>query len=141
MPIDAAPALTQAFDRSDVTPLRHAVAAYASEAGLTGEPLDDFALAVNELITNAVRHGGGRGWLRLWQSGGAVVCEVSDSGTGIDRDRLANDEPPAPDTPGGWGLWLADQLTDSMVIRTGAAGTTVRISSMVQPQHAPEPME
>ncbi len=90
-------------------------------------------LAVNELITNAVRHGGGQGWLRLWQEPGLVLCEVSDHGTGISVQRLDDRDRPAPDIAGGWGLWLARELTDAMEVETGSAGTTVRIISATVP--------
>jgi anti-sigma regulatory factor (Ser/Thr protein kinase) len=112
-----------------VTPLRHAVASAAARAGLRGERLDDFVVAVNELLTNAVRHGGGAGHVTMWRSGASVVCEVSDRGAGLQRpDRLAR---PAPDTPGGWGLWLAGELTDELEIKSGEAGTAVRIASRI----------
>ncbi|HWH01308.1 MAG TPA: ATP-binding protein, partial [Pilimelia sp.] len=55
------PLLARTFDAEQVTELRHAVARCAEESGLSGHPLEDFVLAVNELATNAVRHGGGRG--------------------------------------------------------------------------------
>ncbi|MFG1846398.1 ATP-binding protein [Micromonospora carbonacea] len=47
-----------------VTALRHAVAAAARSAGLAGHGLEDFVLAVHELVTNVVRHGGGSGEVR-----------------------------------------------------------------------------
>ncbi|MGW0431329.1 ATP-binding protein [Micromonospora sp. NPDC003197] len=125
--------VAEAFDGAEVTGLRHAVASYAEESGLAGQRLDDFVLAVNELITNAVRHGGGRGWLRLWREDSTVRCEVTDSGEGIDTDQLGQRTRPAPDTAGGRGLWLARQLSDDMVVSTGARGTTVRISTAVAP--------
>ncbi|GIF49144.1 anti-sigma regulatory factor (Ser/Thr protein kinase) [Asanoa ferruginea] len=123
--------LAETFSRGQVTDLRHALTACAEAAGLRDQRLDDFVLAVNELITNAVRHGGGAGELRLWRAGHALVCEVSDGGGGIGPDQLANHERPAPDTAGGWGLWLAGQLSDSMKVATGPAGTTVRISTTI----------
>nr|MDT0657812.1 ATP-binding protein [Micromonospora sp. DSM 115978] len=129
VPIDVSPLLTRTFDRGQVTDLRHAVASCAGAVGLTGQRLDDFVLAVNELITNAVRHGGGRGRLLLWRGTHEVVCEVSDSGLGIDADQLADRGRPVPGTAGGWGLWLARELADEMLVRTGPAGTTVRVSS------------
>jgi serine/threonine-protein kinase RsbW len=121
--------LAETFSRGQVTNLRHALTSCAEAAGLRDQRLDDFVLAVNELITNAVRHGGGAGELRLWRAGHAWVCEVSDGGAGIRSDRLDNHERPAPDTAGGWGLWLAGQLSDSMKVATGPAGTMVRIST------------
>jgi anti-sigma regulatory factor (Ser/Thr protein kinase) len=112
-----------------VTPLRHVVASAAARAGLVGQRLDDFVVAVNELLTNAVRHGGGMGHVALWRSGTAVVCEVSDRGAGLDT--AGRPERPAPDVPGGWGLWLAGELTDELEIESGEQGTAVRIMSRV----------
>ncbi|MDG4793810.1 ATP-binding protein [Micromonospora sp. WMMD1082] len=133
VPIEHALLIADAFDQAKVTELRHSVADCARAAGLRGERLDDFVLAVNELITNAVRHGGGQGWLRLWGEPGLVLCEVSDHGRGIDTRRLDNRDRPAPETAGGWGLWLARELTDVMEVETGPAGTTVRITTASAP--------
>ncbi|WBB92603.1 ATP-binding protein [Verrucosispora sp. WMMC514] len=133
VPIEHALLIADAFDQAQVTELRHSVAACAGAAGLRDERLDDYVLAVNELITNAVRHGGGRGWLRLWKEPGLVLCEVADHGPGISTQELGNRNRPAPDTAGGWGLWLARELTDAMDVETGSAGTTVRIISATAP--------
>lgn len=135
-PASSAPArpgalLLRTFDRAQVTELRHSVAGHAEAVGLDGERLDDFVLAVNELITNAVRHGGGRGGLRLWFADGVLHCAVSDTGAGIAADLLDERGRPEPDAAGGWGLWLARQLSDEMLVRSGTDGTTVRISARV----------
>jgi serine/threonine-protein kinase RsbW len=118
--------ISEVFDRSRVTALRHAVAARAAAAGLTGDRLDDFVVAVNELLTNAVRHGGGTGRLTLSCTADAVVCEVADSGPGVGALRP---EKPAPDQPGGWGLYLVRELTDTFAVKTGPEGTAVRVST------------
>ncbi|MCU7724464.1 ATP-binding protein [Actinoplanes sp. KI2] len=123
--------LTESFDHSSITALRHAVASRVREAGLTGERLDDFVLAVNELLTNAVRHGGGLGRVALWRQDLDLVCEVSDSGAGLAEPRPVTQVRPAADQPGGWGLWLAQELTDSFQLSTGVDGTTVRVTSRV----------
>ncbi|MEO3923059.1 ATP-binding protein [Micromonosporaceae bacterium B7E4] len=123
------PLLAETFDGDRVTEIRHAVAGCVEAAGLDGPRLDDFVLAINELMTNAVRHGGGRGWLRLWRTGAVLHCLVSDTGAGIGADRLDDRRRPLPEIAGGWGLWLARQLSDEMLIRSGPEGTTVRISA------------
>src|SRR4051812_22608063 len=123
--------LTETFGHSSITALRHAVASRAGEAGLAGDRLDDFVVAVNELLTNAVRHGGGAGRLALWRQGNAVVCEVSDSGAGLSGPPPGRPAKPTADQPGGWGLWLAEELTDDFQLKTGDGGTTVRVSSRV----------
>jgi anti-sigma regulatory factor (Ser/Thr protein kinase) len=109
--------------------LRHSVATCAADAGLAGDRLEDFVVAVNELLTNAVRHGGGLGRVALWSAGDAVVCEVSDSGAGLREPRPSHQARPRADQPGGWGLWLAEELTDTFEMATGVEGTTVRVSS------------
>lgn len=109
--------------------MRHSVASCAGAAGLAGDRLDDFVVAVNELLTNAVRHGGGTGRVAVWADDGDVVCEVSDSGTGLTAARPEPAVRPPADTPGGWGLWLAEELTDTFEVVTGDNGTTVRVSS------------
>ncbi|MFI5842744.1 ATP-binding protein [Catenuloplanes sp. NPDC051500] len=120
--------LESRFDAAGVTALRHRVADCAAAAGLNGERLDDFVLAVYELLTNAVRHGGGSGGLRLWHDGKRVACEVVDRGRGFDRTVRAEPRLLAA-APGGWGLFLADKLTDSIEVVSGPEGTTVRIAT------------
>ncbi|MEU7846399.1 ATP-binding protein [Micromonospora parva] len=135
VPIEPALLIADAFDQAQVTEIRHSVASCAHASGLRGQRLDDFVLAINELITNAVRHGGGRGWLRLWQEAGVLVCEIADHGHGISPQRLGDRSRPAADTAGGWGLWLARELTDAMEVATGTAGTTVRITTGLTSQN------
>ncbi|KKJ95156.1 ATP-binding protein [Micromonospora sp. HK10] len=142
VPIEPSPLIAEAFDQRRVTELRHSVTSCARGAGLTGQRLDDFVLAVNELITNAVRHGGGQGRLRLWQQDGQLVCEVADHGQGISARRLNDRDRPAPGAAGGWGLWLARELSDTMAVQTGQAGTIVRISAtLATRQQVAEPAE
>ena len=88
-------------------------------------------VAVNELLTNAVRHGGGLGTVALWSADDSVVCEVSDSGTGLPEAVPEMPVRPAANQPGGWGLWLAEELTDTFALISGNDGTIVRVSSRV----------
>jgi serine/threonine-protein kinase RsbW len=88
-------------------------------------------VAVNELLTNAVRHGGGTGRASVWRADGSVVCEVSDAGEGLAGAPAERPARPTADEPGGWGLWLAEELTDSFRLTTSVEGTTVQVSSRI----------
>ncbi|MFG2041466.1 ATP-binding protein [Dactylosporangium sp. NPDC048998] len=123
--------LVEQFGVAQITTVRHAVSEGASAAGLSGSRLEDFVLAVNEIVTNAVRHAGGGGTLRLWAAGGVVVCEVTDHGTGIPPERLNGQALPPSHAISGRGLWLARHLVDDVTVTTGEAGTIVRLSSAV----------
>ncbi|MGX6605869.1 ATP-binding protein [Micromonosporaceae bacterium Da 78-11] len=123
--------LTATFDHSTITALRHAITSCAGAAGLAGDRLDDFVVAVNELLTNAVRHGGGGGRVSIRRVDDSVVCEVSDVGPGLAGPLPDRPARPAADEPGGWGLWLAEELTDTFELATGVGGTTVRVSSRI----------
>jgi anti-sigma regulatory factor (Ser/Thr protein kinase) len=109
-----------------VTRLRHVVAAAAGAAGLAGDALQDFVLAVHELVTNVVRHGGGSGRLRLLRDAVSLSCQVIDYGPGTEDVPIAL---PRPRTTGRRGLWLAQQLTESMVIDSGPDGTRATVTA------------
>jgi anti-sigma regulatory factor (Ser/Thr protein kinase) len=121
--------LAQPFDAEHITALRHAVARCAAGVGLIGQRLEDYVLAVNEIITNAVRHAGGHGRLRLWTQDGTIRCEVTDEGGGIPLDRLSGRELPPSFAVSGRGLWLARHLCDAVSVATGPAGTTILLVS------------
>ncbi|MGK5532145.1 anti-sigma factor RsbA family regulatory protein [Streptomyces sp. URMC 129] len=112
------------FDAEGLPDARHFATGLAAGHGLAGERLEDLALAVAELTTNSVVHGGGTGTLRIWAEGRQVVCEVSDRGE--IKDPLAGRRPPAPEQIGGRGLLLVHCVADLTRVHTGPDGTTVR---------------
>ena len=120
-----------AFDLKTLVETRRRVHALAAAAGLSGNRLYKFVVAVNELMTNAVRPGGGRGEVRLWLEGEELRCEVSDEGTGIPGGHVNGHNRPQPGTLGGWGLWLARQIADGVDIDTGSGGTKVRLRYLI----------
>ncbi|HEU5108430.1 MAG TPA: ATP-binding protein [Micromonosporaceae bacterium] len=122
------PLLACVFGYADLATTRHALAQQAAAAGLAGQRLDDFVLAVNEILTNAVRHAGGSGRLRLWAVGARLLCEVTDSGRGIPPGLADIEPPPITLAPGGRGLWIARQLCDELTVVTGTGGTSVRLA-------------
>jgi serine/threonine-protein kinase RsbW len=140
--VTRADAVRFAVDREHIAAVRHAVAQFAAWHGLADPARADFVLAVNELLTNAVRHGGGSGDVWLWRTRDGLWCdglwcdglwcdglwcEVADRGPGIAQDRLDGHRLPPPQAPGGRGLWLVHQLCDQVTISTGQGGTTVRV--------------
>jgi anti-sigma regulatory factor (Ser/Thr protein kinase) len=121
----AARAYELAFQAGDLVAVRGLVYGQATGAGLDSSKAADLALAVNEVVTNSLVHGGGKGTLRVWRDSTALTCEVRDSGR-LDRP-LVDRERPAPGARGPRGLWLANQLCDLVQIRTFATGTAVRL--------------
>ena len=82
-------------------------------------------LAVNEIATNSVRHGGGRGVLRMWATTATAFAEVADQGR-IDEP-LAGRRPPVSPQENGVGLWLVNQLCDLVQVRSFPTGSVVRM--------------
>ena len=69
--------------RSGSTPtrsptVRRFVEDRAAHAGLDALRSDDLVLAVNEIVTNSVRYGGGEGVLRMWETPDTSISEVRD---------------------------------------------------------------
>lgn len=97
-------------------------------ASVSGARIDDLVLAVGELLTNTVVHGGATGTLDVWIRPGEVVAEVRDHGGGI-IEPVAGYRPPNPGDLGGWGLWIVRQLADAVTIDSAPdAVTCVRIA-------------
>lgn len=118
-------ALDQPFDRTGLYALRAAVSAHADQLGVPARVAEELVLIAHELASNAIRHGGGSGRLRLWRQAGQVYCEVVDHGSGLpESDGLGSRRPPVS-TPGGRGLWIVHQLATRVAVDTGPAGTTV----------------
>jgi anti-sigma regulatory factor (Ser/Thr protein kinase) len=115
-----------AFTVSDLAHVRGLVAITAADTTLPLERVEDLILAVDELATNSICHGGGGGTLRLWGDDDALVCEVRDRG--YVEDPLVGRVRPALELTRGRGLWLVNQLCDLMQIRSSpVVGTTVRV--------------
>ena len=97
----------------------------AAAEGLGEDRLSDLVLAVNELATNSMRHGGGRGLLSVWRENGTLLCEVHDRGH--IADPLAGRELPPDVRGGGRGLWLVNHLCDLVQVRSSKAGNVIRL--------------
>lgn len=115
------------FTLAELGALRRFVAEALASTPLDGRRAADLVLAVNELATNSVCHGGGGGTLRLWREDRTLLCEVRDRGQMPPAARRARERPDA-DALGGRGLWLVGQLCDTMHISSSPEdGSAVRV--------------
>ncbi|MGN9779602.1 ATP-binding protein [Micromonospora sp. H33] len=127
--------MSQHFTVATVTTLRHALETKVSAAGLVGDPGFDFVLAVHELVTNAVRHGGGHGRIELRREEDVLICEVTDQGAAADNLPVRL---PEVDVAGGRGLWLARQLTDGLILTRRPDGLTATVAVCLEPLSGPD---
>jgi anti-sigma regulatory factor (Ser/Thr protein kinase) len=125
-PLDSAvPPVSEYRFAGDLHGLRDALAHDPVTASLGALRRGDLVFATNEAVTNVVKHGDGHATMRLWSDGGAVVSEVS-CGSRIDDVMAGRRRPPA-DAAAGRGLWLINQICDLVELRSGDAGTTLRM--------------
>ncbi|HTD57934.1 MAG TPA: ATP-binding protein [Solirubrobacteraceae bacterium] len=113
------------FTLHELGAVRRFVLQGATEALLDAGRAHDLVLAVNELATNSVRHGGGSGTLRMWAEPDVLVCEVLDGGH-ITAAHLEQ-APPPPEQHSGRGLWVVNRLCDAVQIRSTPTGSVVRV--------------
>jgi anti-sigma regulatory factor (Ser/Thr protein kinase) len=108
----------------EVGDIRRRVRAAARDAGLDPDHVDRFTVAVNEVVINALQHGGGVAVVAIEHDAGVLVT-VADRGPGLVLDRPVH-LPPA-DQEHGRGLWLVHRLCDDVTIDRGPGGTRVRL--------------
>jgi anti-sigma regulatory factor (Ser/Thr protein kinase) len=113
---------------TDLFGLRRALHDWATNEGLNDDRVDDLVLAVNELATNSILHGGGRGTASMWRSSDRLVCEVCDAGH--ITDPLVGSYAPGRDLDAR-GLWLVNHLCDLVEIRSGDSGTHARVTVLI----------
>jgi anti-sigma regulatory factor (Ser/Thr protein kinase) len=116
------------YEFADLFGLRRAVHDWAINEGLNDDRVDDLVLAVNELATNSILHGGGRGTASIWRSSDRLVCEVCDAGH--ITDPLVGSYAPGRDLDAR-GLWLVNHLCDLVEIRSGQSGTRARVTVLI----------
>jgi anti-sigma regulatory factor (Ser/Thr protein kinase) len=120
---------TYAVDLPALPGLRAEVARCGRMHGLDTAATNDLILAVNELLTNVMRHGGGFGRMWLWPQDGWYYCRVADDGPGlpISLKELYETRPPVT-APTGRGLWLIWQFVQRVRIQSGPRGTVVTLA-------------
>ena len=133
--------LTLPPDSSSIPDLRRSVARSLEDVG--EHVLADVLLALDEAVSNAIRHGSQGGEpvrVSVDSDGEWVEMSVRDGGPTPRLPRLPAEPPPALHT-GGRGLWLILQLVDEVRLQRVADGTrlmmrrrvTSRVDSMAGP--------
>ncbi|MGV9214262.1 ATP-binding protein [Micromonospora sp. RB23] len=127
------PVYSTSFALTDLARVRREVEAVSRRCGLDQDDIEDWVTAVNELLINVIRHGGGRGSIRLIADD-QLICEVTDRGRGFDTAHYVPPvERPSLSGTGGMGLWVVGQMADYLVVDSGSAGTTIRIGARTRP--------
>jgi anti-sigma regulatory factor (Ser/Thr protein kinase) len=107
----------------EIAKLRHHVNDTARRVGLDADRAERYTFAVNEIIINAIQHGGGTADVAVAAGAGSVTVTVVDRGPGWNSD-IPHDLPP-PDKTHGRGLWLATRMCDDLTISSSSTGTTI----------------
>lgn len=121
---------------ADVGSVRDEVRRIAASEGMDESRIDDLAVCVGELTTNALNHAGGGGAF-LSRSGDSLICLVSDSGPGIQAVALPHVALELGYTTAvslGVGYKLLVSLGDRVYLATGPEGTTVAVKMGLQPR-------
>ena len=114
-----------AFAGRTVGWLRQLVSEWALGLGLGYERTEQLVLAVTELASNSVHHGGGAGTLWMWREQGTLLVEVHDRGH--IAEPLIGRTRPGPEQLTGRGLWVVNHLCDLVQIRSAPTGNVVRV--------------
>jgi anti-sigma regulatory factor (Ser/Thr protein kinase) len=106
---------------------RDCVAGAGAEFGLCRKACYELVFAVNEAVTNAIRHGGaapdGTIGLRIDAEGDALVCLISDCGPFVPPRKAVDPE----NDEGGRGFAFMTALTDELELTVESDGTTVEL--------------
>lgn len=121
LPAAPADAEERRFTRPEIGDIANRVLAAAFRAGLPVERSHRLTAAMRELASDATVSG--PAVLRWWSAEDAVVCEVEDS---VPAAPVVG-RVPATTRAERKGLWLANQSSDLIQVRSTGTGTVVRV--------------
>jgi anti-sigma regulatory factor (Ser/Thr protein kinase) len=105
----AKPLLPTSFTLEDLTRVRREAESVSRRCGIDDQQSKDWITAVNELLINVIRHGGGRGTVRLLLLNDRFTCEVTDHGRGFNTaDYVPCLERPSVSDTGGNKVWVVE---------------------------------
>ncbi len=108
--------------------------AIAAEAGFSSDLRDNLAIAVTEVVGNAIVHGNKQNpekyvELEFDIRSDRVIISVKDQGAGFDPDCVADClEPENLLKESGRGIFILKSLTHNLAIHPSKNGTTVRMT-------------
>jgi anti-sigma regulatory factor (Ser/Thr protein kinase) len=120
----------QAFGADDLHAIRSTVAAHASRLGAPTAQIEALVIVASELATNAIRHGGGGGQLRLWHRGRTLYCQVSDQGPGM-ADVSVGSQLPTLQATAGRGMWIVRRISSELRIELGVDSRGATITATI----------
>ena len=115
---------------TDLAPVRRLVERHARRASLAAERVADLVLAASEIAANTLSHTRSGGMFQVWHDEQEIFCQAHDQGW--IADPLAGCVRRGPDGR-GHGLFLVNHVCDLVEMRTGQAGTTVRMHMRLGP--------
>jgi hypothetical protein len=114
------------FDAGDAVGPTAFVIDHARRAGLTEDASSNVAAAASEIVMGAGARPSSPVLVAVWTDHGDFVCQIEGESS-MPLDPLTGYGPPLPETSGGWGLWLARQLSDLLEVGIGSHGSAVRL--------------
>jgi anti-sigma regulatory factor (Ser/Thr protein kinase) len=106
---------------------------HAEASGLAPSRVVDLVLAVGEVAANTLQHSPDGGTISAWCTADEVLVQVQD--LGHISDPLAGYRHLPLHAASGHGLWLVHQVCDLAEVRTGPAGTTIRLHMSLRDRH------
>jgi anti-sigma regulatory factor (Ser/Thr protein kinase) len=113
------------YDVATLSAARRFARDEARLAGVAGARCDEFVLAMSEIASNSVLHGGGQGVVRCWSEPDRFVCEIEDAGRM--KEPLVGRVRPIAGRGSGYGLWIAQRMCDLVQVRSDDVRTAVRL--------------
>lgn len=114
---------------------RTRVRAFAADAGMAADALNDLEVAVGEAVTNAILYGSpsaaSRVFIACRVEADLLEVEVRDQGSGFDPTTIRDDM--SQNALGGRGLLLMRALMDDVRFQHDAYGTRVLLARRLFP--------
>ena len=113
---------------------------FCKQNGMAKNQIVNCAIAVTEVVNNAIRHGNKektkkKVFIEFIVSGNRIKINITDQGSGFDPESL--EDPLHPDNvlkESGRGIFIARQLMDDIHYKFSSKGTTISLSKLIKNQ-------